>query len=449
MDRHCNWTKLLLAALMSFLSFGCLPCSKARVQANDSQCENEASPPAKQSYEKLTGECEAREESTLIEEQPLLTRTDSAMVEFKSNYEDYDTKAVIGKGYDDATTVYLAKHLPSGSLITVRKTNLDACEDISLVQNEIAVCRLLKNTNLLPYYCSAVNKNYIWSVAPVMSYGSARDLLHAHFTEGLNELAIAFILRDVLCALEYIHSLGYVHRSVKASHILVSQSGRACLSGLRTSCSMIRHGVRLKKIHDFPRSQIETNMYWLAPEILGQSLEGYGVRSDVYSLGITACELANGCVPFQDMIPSLMLLEKLNGTMPRLLDSTTIDITSYQLNEDGDVKGVQDGSLPSNVGQDTEMETIRLPYHRTFSHTFHQFVEVCLHRNPSLRPTAAQLLNHPFIRQIKKLSIDVPSLLAPVKPMNDISVLPKGDPAELENAVANLSLNDRVSWVFD
>uniref|UniRef100_A0A3Q2SN62 STE20-related kinase adapter protein alpha n=1 Tax=Fundulus heteroclitus TaxID=8078 RepID=A0A3Q2SN62_FUNHE len=191
------------------------------------------------------------------------------------------------------------------------------------LQGELHVSKLFHHPSILPYKSIFIAENELWVITPFMAYGSARDLICTHFSDGMSELTIACILLGMLKALEYIHHMGYVHRSVKASHVLISADGQVCMSGLRSIFSLIRNGQRAKMVHDFPQYSVKV-LPWLSPEVLQQNLQGYDFRSDIYSLGITACELANGHVPFKDMPATQMLLEKLNGTVPCLLDTTTI-----------------------------------------------------------------------------------------------------------------------------
>lgn len=128
-------------------------------------------------------------------------------------------------------------------------------------------------------------------------------------------------MRDVLLGLSYIHQKGYIHRSIRASHILINQT-KAVLCGFRESCALINNGERTHKLYDLPPNSVKS-LNWLAPEVLAQNLSGYTQLSDVYSIGITACELANGLEPFSNMPTTFMLTEKMRGNQPALLDCST------------------------------------------------------------------------------------------------------------------------------
>ncbi|XP_074080560.1 STE20-related kinase adapter protein alpha isoform X5 [Macrotis lagotis] len=214
----------------------------------------------------------------------------------------YELLTIIGKGFEELMTVNLARYKPTGEHVTIRRINLEACtnEMVTYLQGELHVSKLFNHPNIVPYRATFIADNELWVVTSFMAYGSAKDLICTQFMDGMNELAIAYILQGVLKALDYIHHMGYVHRSVKASHILISADGKVYLSGLRSSLSMINHGQRQRVVHDFPKYSIKV-LPWLSPEVLQQNLQGYDAKSDIYSVGITACELANGHVPFKDM----------------------------------------------------------------------------------------------------------------------------------------------------
>ncbi|XP_029428035.1 STE20-related kinase adapter protein alpha isoform X3 [Rhinatrema bivittatum] len=297
----------------------------------------------------------------------------------------YELLTVIGTGFEELMTVNLARYKSSGQFVTVRRINLEACtnEMVTLLQNELHVSKLFNHLNIVPYKATFIADNELWVVAPFMGYGSVRDLIGTQFMDGMSELAIAYILQGTLKALNYIHHMGYVHRSVKASHILISVEGKVYLSGLRSILSMINHGQRLRVVHDFPKYSIKV-LPWLSPEVLQQNLQGYDAKSDIYSVGITACELANGHVPFKDMPATQMLLEKLNGTVPCLLDTTTIpaEELTMKTSRSGPDSGITESMAACNA---RAANGEKHPYNRTFSHHFHSFAEQCLQRNPALR----------------------------------------------------------------
>ncbi|WAR04551.1 STRAA-like protein [Mya arenaria] len=348
------------------------------------------------------------------------------MLEYGNEPLQYDIYTTIGKGLNDAATISVARHVASGHNVAIRQIDLDSPEiDFETLQHEIVVCKQLNHEAILPYYTSFVHNNEVWTVMPLMAYGSCRDLMHAYFNSGLPEQSIAYILRDILSALEYLHGRGIIHRSVKASHILISAAGRVCMSGLRNSCRLIEHGEWNHSIYN---------------------LTGYDTKTDIYSLGITACELANGYAPFTDMPPTQMLLEKLNGTKPVLADSTTIgDLTADENVTDPEDSGIDNVSYALQKNS-----ALGYAYSRTFSPTFHHFVELCLERDPQIRPSAATLLTHPFLKNLRKKSTSVlPSLLHPVTPLLDASKLPKDDSAVDVLAEEMEDLHFDEDWDFD
>ncbi|XP_038609715.1 STE20-related kinase adapter protein alpha isoform X4 [Tachyglossus aculeatus] len=182
-----------------------------------------------------------------------------------------------------------------------------------------------------------------------------------------------------------------------------------------------------------------------------QNLQGYNAKSDIYSVGITACELANGHVPFKDMPATQMLLEKLNGTVPCLLDTTTIP--AEELAVDAARSGANWGpgeGLAAGGTRPSNGDSLPHPYHRTFSPHFHHFVELCLQRSPDLRPTASTLLGHSFFKQIKRRACEaLPELLRPVTPITSFegSSQPQ-DPSGIFGLVSSLEQLDVDDWEF-
>lgn len=377
------------------------------------------------------------------------------MGSFTPDSSAYELLTVIGHGLDGLMTVNLARYRPTGEHVTIRRIDLESCTNdmVTYLQGELHVSKLFHHPSILPYKSIFIAENELWVITPFMAYGSARDLICSHFSDGMAELTIAYILLGMIKALEYIHHMGYVHRSVKASHVLISADGQVCMSGLRSIFSLIRHGQRAKVVHDFPQYSIKV-LPWLSPEVLQQNLEGYDSRSDIYSLGITACELANGHVPFKDMPPTQMLLEKLNGTVPCLLDTTTIppEELSMKPSRSGADSGICEGPGPAGVrnSNDHASTSGSHPYNRTFSPHFHSFVEMCLQRDPEKRPSATTLLGHPFFKQIKRRPSEaLPELLRPVTPITSSEMSQQQDSpsglASLESGLSHLDVDD---WDF-
>ncbi|XP_015790157.1 STE20-related kinase adapter protein alpha [Tetranychus urticae] len=296
--------------------------------------------------------------------------------------------------------VYRGKYLSTGQFLAIKTINLEETNDTQLdnVKKDIYLTRSLRHENILPYLSCFLQFEHLWIVSPYCQYGSASELSKP---SGLSELAISFIVRDTLSALEYIHNQGIIHRAIRGQHLLVyGPHGRCLLTGFQYATSLMHDGKLLQSIHTYPNNA-KPNLNWLAPELLEQNLLGYTTTSDIYSLGITCCELANGCVPFADLQPTEMLLDKLTGNFPRPIDSNCAELFE----------------LPTDDLSEEERVRYEVYRNRCFSNHFHSFtVELCLHHDPGKRPAAVQLLSHKFFKQLKKLDTGI----------NLLTVLDKG-----------------------
>uniref|UniRef100_A0A1B6E5P5 Protein kinase domain-containing protein n=1 Tax=Clastoptera arizonana TaxID=38151 RepID=A0A1B6E5P5_9HEMI len=322
--------------------------------------------------------------------------------------------SILGHSSNGVSVVYLARHNPTKSLVAIKKYSMDQLteEHSQLIQDEIIIMRKLSHQNVLKCLSSFVIGPDVLTITPLQNYRSCHDLITCHFNMGLPELAISMIIKDVLQALVYIHGMGYIHRAVRAGHILVNDRGYSVLTGLSYACPTIVNGKIQKKVHSFPRSTAN-NLNWLSPEVLQQNLLGYGEKSDVYSVGITTCELANGLVPYYDMASTLMLTEKIRADNPPQL----YDCSTYYVEEDPDP-----GSSGDNAICPSTSDKMREYASRKFSEPFHEFNDLCLLREPNERPTPAQLLNHPFFKQIRKTNITLNEILQPAVPITEHNI---------------------------
>jgi len=326
------------------------------------------------------------------------------------------------------------------------------------ILHEIASMKQLQHPNIQPCLTSFVVDSEVWLVQPLMAYGSAKDLVAEHFRDGLPETVCCFLLRDAVLALQYLHGQGIVHRSVRASHLLVSEAGAGVLTGFRYCTNLHSSGTGESRtnLYDYPLHGVTGNLHWLAPEILQQNLLGYNESSDMYSLAVTACEMANGLVPFSEMPPTLMLLEKLRGVTPKLMDVSTM---SHPQDEDDldELAGFSghpaDSGVGASVGSCNNVLNKDSVYHtRQFSGPFHQFVEDCSLLSPEDRPLPDKLLHHAFLKQLKKTSSPPAALLEPVRPLQPVLLEEDDDnDAIVLERMQTLAMDSdsQVDWDFD
>eukprot|EP00953_Heterococcus_sp_UTEX-ZZ885_P004884 3114-Heterococcus_DN1.PRE.4 len=228
---------------------------------------------------------------------------------------------------------------------------------------------------------------------------------------------IAYILRETLHGLQYFHQNGQIHRDIKAGNILLSSDGRVQLADFGVAGWLIGYGNRRSTTKTFVGTPC-----WMAPEVMEQ-VDGYNQRADIWSLGITALELAKGFAPYAKLEPmkllacvvSVYILFAVSTRAMRVRTQLLVHMPSALMRE----SCASNRSAPPvrvllmTIEQEPpslkSYKDDRQPDGESFSRSFKEFVRLCLQKNPKKRPNCTTLLNHSFF---KKKDIGPSSLIA-------------------------------------
>lgn len=253
----------------------------------------------------------------------------------------------------------------------------------------------LNHSNLMTLTNCFLLDTKLCLIKPFATFGSCSDLL-AQNPFGIRESIIALIIWQILQALRYLHDRHIMHRAVASKNIYVCENGRVLLDNFSHCISMISpfDGKLRRQLHEFT-DELKDQILYLAPEVIFQNATGYNFKSDVYSLGTVACELANGShmylnLPFENLT---LLYMKMEGSKPILLDETRLTPEMLALQDENDR---------------TYVEELR---QRRHSKEFHSFVESCVATQLEFRSSIDELQIHPFMKSPKKIYAD-PQVLA-------------------------------------
>ncbi|XP_047466308.1 TRAF2 and NCK interacting kinase a isoform X19 [Mugil cephalus] len=254
--------------------------------------------------------------------------------------------------------VYKGRHVKTGQLAAIKVMDVTGDEEEEIKAEINMLKKYSHHRNIATYYGAFVKKNppgvddQLWLVMEFCGAGSVTDLIKNTKGNSLKEEWTAYICREILRGLTHLHQHKVIHRDIKGQNVLLTENAEVKLVDFGVSAQLDRTVGRRNTFIGTP--------YWMAPEVIAcdeHPEATYDFKSDLWSLGITAIEMAEGAPPLCDMHPMRALFLIPRNPAPRLKS-------------------------------------------KKWSKKFQSFIESCLVKNHGLRPSTEQLLKHPFIKDI-------------------------------------------------
>ncbi|KAJ8259181.1 hypothetical protein COCON_G00181930 [Conger conger] len=266
----------------------------------------------------------------------------------KQPEEVFDMLEKLGEG--SYGSVFKAHYKETGEIVAIKQVPVES--DLQEIIKEISIMQQCDSPHVVKYYGSYFKDSDLWIVMEFCGAGSILDIIRLR-NKTLTEEEIATVVQSTLKGLEYLHFMRKIHRDIKAGNILLNAQGQAKLADFGVAGQLTDTMAKRNTVIGTP--------FWMAPEVIQET--GYNCLADIWSLGITAIEMAEGKPPYADIHPMRAIF-----------------------------------MIPTNPPP-----TLRNP--KQWSEPFLDFVCQCLVKNPENRAPATKLLQHPFIKNAKSNSI--------------------------------------------
>ena len=280
------------------------------------------------------------------EERKLITqsRTIPSEVPTILNKNPEETYLILSKiGEGGSGSIFAVRNKKTSENFALKRIPIKNSQQLQQIMNEITITILSKNENVVRYYESYNYNEYLWIIVELMT-ASLTDIISKSL--GFKqESSISYICAEILKGLQSMHHNNRIHRDIKSDNILIGAHGEVKIGDLGYAAQLTSE--------KNTRNTIVGTPSWMAPELaVGDS---YDFKVDIWALGIVCIEMADGEPPHlrENIMKALYLI--ISGPAPSL-----------------------------NPG-------------KSWSEHFTDFVQICLSKNPADRPSASDLLSHPFI----------------------------------------------------
>ncbi|PCH38051.1 Pkinase-domain-containing protein [Wolfiporia cocos MD-104 SS10] len=261
--------------------------------------------------------------------------------------------ALIGAG--SFGKVYLGMDASTGLLMAVKQVELPTGSApneerkksmLSALEREIELLRELQHENIVQYLSSCIDDDHLNIFLEYVPGGSVTSLLRNY--GAFEEPLVRNWVRQILLGLNYLHERDIIHRDIKGANMLVDNKGGIKISDFGISKKVEDNLLPGNRAH---RPSLQGSVFWMAPEVVKQT--AYTQKADIWSVGCLVVEMLTGEHPWAQLTQMQAIFKIGSSAKP---------------------------TIPADISPEAE-----------------NFLQLTFELNHEARPSAAELLKHPWI----------------------------------------------------